>query len=141
MAFLALFRLTDLPLFFPFFTKLNQELTQKLKIKKKKTRKYELNWILAKWATKVLFPSKMLTYQIIKLDSVTGRVQSLLYNSPQTPHEVWSQGKSATNQILIVSKSSCPHKMFHVPNKLHNIIAHEKNMDFQELFPLPVHLI
>ena len=83
----------------------------------------------------------MLTYQIIKLDSVTGRVQSLLYNSPQTPHEVWSQGKSATNQILIVSKSSSPHKMFHFPNKLHNIIAHEKNMDFQELFPLPVHLI
>lgn len=35
MAFLALFRLTDLPFFFPFFTKPNQELTQKLKIKKK----------------------------------------------------------------------------------------------------------
>lgn len=56
MAFLALFRLTDLPLFFPFFTKLNQELTQKLKIIKKKNKEIWIKLDLSEVSNKGFVP-------------------------------------------------------------------------------------
>lgn len=56
MAFLALFRLTDLPLFFPFFTKPNQELTQKLKIKKKKNKEIWIKLDLSEVSNKGFVP-------------------------------------------------------------------------------------
>lgn len=56
MAFLALFRLTDLPLFFPFFTKPNQELTQKLKIKLKKNKEIWIKLDLSEVSNKGFVP-------------------------------------------------------------------------------------